>query len=80
MMHYEIPYNLKSVLELCRDKMHEMFENDTSRCFFLRDEDDATITYFAIIDYDDCKMNILYKFKDNFLIEIVDSLYQEIPE
>ena len=77
-MRYEIPYNLKSVLESCKDKTHEMFEDDTCRCYFLRDDDDPTISYFTIHDYQDPDMTITYKFKDNFLIEIIDPLYQEI--
>jgi hypothetical protein len=79
-MRYEIPYKLKSVLEECKDKTHEMFEDETCRCFFIRDDDDPTITYFSIVDYQDPDYNITYKFKDNFLIEIVDPLYEEVIE
>lgn len=79
-MRYEIPYNLKTMLEDCKDKTHEMFEDDKCRCFFLRDDDDPTIAYFTIIDYVDPDMTITYKFKDNFLIEIIDPLYEEIFE
>jgi hypothetical protein len=55
-----------------------MFEDDVCRCYFLRDDDDSTITYFTIHDYQDPDMTITYKFKDNFLIEIIDPLYKEI--
>ena len=77
-MNYEIPYKLKDILLACKDKTHEMFEDETGRCYFLRDDDDSTITYFVINDYKDPDYNITYKFKDNFLIEIVDPLYEEV--
>jgi hypothetical protein len=82
-MHYKIPYNLKNILETCKDLKTKSWYDETYKSHFIRD-DDPTIAFITITSLIDPVFTICYKFKDDFLVEIVDEkfvmdhLYKEI--
>lgn len=78
-MIYEIPYTLKSILEKNNNLNYERMEIDDlggkTEIIFLRDANDKSIVYLHITNTENSDVQISYKFKDNFPIQIIDPLY-----
>jgi hypothetical protein len=76
-------YQLGNICEYAYDWYHKKNTGSCSSEYgyvsFEPDALDSTIFYLTIINEQDSDMNCFYKFRNGFLVEIIDPLYSE-PE
>ena len=76
-MHYHIPSNLKKALEDFGDCEYWQWGDEDFTGIATRDYSDPSIVYMSLVYSrpEDRYLDVAYKFKDGFLLEIIDPAY-----